>query len=323
MAKKTEKWREFEQLVAKIYTQATPEANVKHNYFIEGKSGRRRQIDVSIESSQGLHSYLTVVECKRYARRVGIRDVEAFITKIQDVRADKGVMVSIVGFDEGAQAQARQYNITLFSYRDAKQADWHKIAASSIWITFTTEEFRPEYMIAQLADGGTVLVKPTESLCTEDEQVCFTGLELAGSMIEHHPFLANVPEAAQHRAPGPMWIEGRISTTVGPFFLTQNGQVNEIDRITLQGDMVVFTYSVNPAFESGHVIENALTGQQPYTEVSSLPFSVESILRSQEGRGITKEEYQANQGLRIFLPPEVSADSTQLRLTITAPSGGS
>src|SRR3712207_7958108 len=55
--------------------------------------------------SQGLHKYLTIVECKRYARRVGIRDVEAFITKIQDVQANKGVMVSTVGFDEGARAQ--------------------------------------------------------------------------------------------------------------------------------------------------------------------------------------------------------------------------
>lgn len=57
MAKKTERWKEFEQLVAQIYRQATPEATVKHNFFITGKSGRRRQIDVSIESTQGLHTY--------------------------------------------------------------------------------------------------------------------------------------------------------------------------------------------------------------------------------------------------------------------------
>lgn len=320
--KKPAKWREFEELVKKIYAQATPEATVRHNYFILGKSGSRRQIDVSIEARQGLHNYLTVVECKDYARPVGIGDVDAFATKIRDVRADKGVMVSSKGFDEGARGQAKENNITLFSYRQASETDWHQAGSASIWFRFTTETFRPEYMIAQLAGGGTTLIGVHEEVFTAEADVFTTGTNIAASLIEHHPFLSDTPEAIAQRGPGPMWLEGRIGTDVGPFFLKRDGELLEIERVVLQGSLEVLEYSVNPAFESGHVIEDAFTGAQPYTEVTSLPFRPEAVMRTQEGRLVTMEEYRTPRGVRFMLPPEARKDTTEFRITITSPNAG-
>lgn len=320
VAKKTERWKEFEQLVTKIHAEATPQATVRHNYSIEGKSGRRRQIDVSIESSQGLHTYLTIIECKRYARRVGIRDVEAFITKLQDVRANKGVMVSVTGFDEGAQAQAHQHNVTLFTYRETKDTDWHGIAAAT-WVTFVAEEFRVDTMRARFTDGERVLVPADAFLCTADQE-CFSARAMAGGVIWDHPGLAATPEAMSERYPGPMWLDAAITTTAGALFLSVCGKPRQVERLSVHGTFVTRRYAVNPTFDDGHMLEDALTGELRYAEMSSLPFNSEAIMRSQEGQELTKEEYLNPRGLRVLLHPEAVAESSKLRIIITAPEGG-
>ncbi len=307
--------------MTQIYTQATPDAEVRHNFKILGRSGRKRQIDISIAAKQGLHSYLTVIECKRYARPVGITTVEAFATKLKDVRANKGVMVSTKGFDEGARAQANQHDITLFSYREAVETDWEKVSAASLWVTFTTEQFVPKYMLAELLDGSVVQVDPREMLCTADDEACFTGLEMAGSMIEHHPFMGFDDDTRVRRGPGAMWIKGRINTTLGPLFIRREDQPYQVDQLTIQGDNQILAYSVNPLFDSGHVMEDALTGLQPYTEVSSVPFNLHAVVHSQEGRVLTEEEYRSTQSTRFFIPPEATAENAQFRITITAPTG--
>jgi len=249
--------------------------------------------------------------------------VEAFATKLQDVRANKGVMVSTKGFDEGARAQAEQHNITLFSYREAVETDWEKVSAGSVWVTFTTEEFIPDVMLAELTDGTVTQIAPLEELYTQGGGVLFTGFELAGSMIEAHPFLAHTYEAASKRGPGRMWISGRLNSSVGPIFVQRASGQHQLDQITIQGDMVIQAYPTNPIFEEGHVIEDALTGQQPYTEVSSAPFNAQAIINSQEGRDVTIEEYRVTMGRNFYIPPEATTDDAQFRLTITSPGIGS
>ncbi len=322
MAKNTERWKEFEQLVAQIYRQATPEATVKHNFFITGKSGRRRQIDVSIESTQGLHTYFTVVECKRYARRVGIRDVEAFVTRLQDVRANKGVMVSVIGFDDGARAQAAQHNVTLLSYREARETDWENVADPASWQSLIVEGFRPDYARLISADETTMKVAPDIVLTNERQTFTATARELAGSLIHSHPMLAPTIEAKQQRYPGPIWLEAAITTEHGPLFVAVGGETRHVVRFLVQGVFSARIYPLNVAFETGHVLEDAITGERPYTEISTLPFSFQSIVQSHEGQELTREEYQAERGARILLPPEVITDTTELRLTIVLPKDG-
>ena len=57
------------------------------------RSGSMRQIDISIRFDQGFYDYLTIVECKDYDRKVSIDRIEAFRAVIEDVGAQKGIMV--------------------------------------------------------------------------------------------------------------------------------------------------------------------------------------------------------------------------------------
>jgi Restriction endonuclease len=134
MPKQTPKWKDFEVLIAKIQSQAAPDAVVRHNHRVVGESGRRRQLDVTISQNIGIHPVFIVIECKHSTRPITIGTVEGFVTKLADVRASKGVMISTSGFDEGAKAVAAKNQISLLVYREAFKMDWQKMFAEGAWL---------------------------------------------------------------------------------------------------------------------------------------------------------------------------------------------
>jgi len=99
----------FEKLVMLIenVTKEHEYIDVSHNRFIIDRNGRKRQIDVLIESDWGrLGKQRVIIECKEWERLVGIDQVEAFITKIDSLGVNKGIIVSRNGFQKGAKETA-------------------------------------------------------------------------------------------------------------------------------------------------------------------------------------------------------------------------
>ncbi len=110
------KWRKFEKLVAGIHLPGEAGTKVKFDDTITDKrTGRPRQIDVSVVSTQGFYKHLVIIECKDKSRKVTVEWIEGFRSKIEDVGAQKGVMVSPLGFTEGAVQKAESYGIDLFT----------------------------------------------------------------------------------------------------------------------------------------------------------------------------------------------------------------
>lgn len=110
------KWRKFEKLVAGIHLPGEAGTKVKFDDTIADKrTGRPRQIDVSVSSNQSFYSHLVIIECKDKTRKVTVEWIEGFRSKIEDVGAQKGVMVSPTGFTEGAVQKAKSYGIDLFT----------------------------------------------------------------------------------------------------------------------------------------------------------------------------------------------------------------
>jgi restriction endonuclease Mrr len=114
------KWKEFESLIAALQKQTAGDATVLHNQRVKGRSGGMRQIDIMISQQVGLYPVSIAIECKRHRRPLGIDKVEAFVTKLRDVSASHGVMVSNTGFDAGAKAIAKGNLVTLLSYRNCE-----------------------------------------------------------------------------------------------------------------------------------------------------------------------------------------------------------
>lgn len=110
------KWRKFEKLVAGIHLPGDAGAIVKFDdTLLDKRTGLPRQIDVSVSSTQGFYRHLAIIECKDKNRKVTVEWIEGFRSKIEDVGAQKGVMVSPLGFSKGAAEKAKSYGIELFT----------------------------------------------------------------------------------------------------------------------------------------------------------------------------------------------------------------
>jgi len=150
---KDPKWKRFEKIVAGINMLTSEGAEVKFNDHIIGKkTGRKRQVDVSIRFKQAYYDYLAIIECKDYAGRVPVKDVEAFSKKLEDLGADKGVMVSREGFQEGASKTAEADGIELFTLTEVK-SDWTKTIKADVltlpWPTNIEFDY-PQFELSEL-----------------------------------------------------------------------------------------------------------------------------------------------------------------------------
>ncbi len=106
---------EFEKIVAKIQAQLDPAAKVTHNERITNKLGHARQFDVVVRGAFAGQPMLGVIECKDLKRKVGTQDVDAFVTKAQDVNANFKILMSRNGFTKQALHQCEHNGIQALS----------------------------------------------------------------------------------------------------------------------------------------------------------------------------------------------------------------
>ncbi|MDD9981512.1 MAG: restriction endonuclease, partial [Gammaproteobacteria bacterium] len=142
--------REFEQLVARIQRQLAPDAEVYHDVKLEGRTtGRKRQVDVLVTQLVGQYEIRIIVECKDYARPVDVKGVETFYGLLDDVGAQKGVLVCPSGFTGTAKARAEGLQIDLYSPVDTEPHKWQaKVAVPALC------DFRSAAMSFGIATSG-------------------------------------------------------------------------------------------------------------------------------------------------------------------------
>jgi Restriction endonuclease len=100
--------KRLERLVAAMHHAESTGAAVIWNDEING-----RQFDVTVRFKFGLHSYLTVIECKDYSSKVSVEKVDALVTKARDVNANKAILISSQGFQSGCFPVAERHGIQL------------------------------------------------------------------------------------------------------------------------------------------------------------------------------------------------------------------
>ncbi len=107
--------KEFERITQAIFQRLREQfgfERVEESMKYKGKrSGRKRQIDATAIKPDGT---MSPIECKLHKRKVGIEDLDKFnsITHAE-LEADEGIIVSSSGFDVGAEAAGRGYNLKL------------------------------------------------------------------------------------------------------------------------------------------------------------------------------------------------------------------
>lgn len=118
-------WKEFELFVADLY-KSSEELQVRHNVTETGKSGALRQIDVLVIQKTKLHTLKTIIECKRWKQKVDRQVIDVLAASIKDLGANKGVIFTTVGYEEGAVQYAKSENIDVLVVREIKDDEWGK-----------------------------------------------------------------------------------------------------------------------------------------------------------------------------------------------------
>lgn len=145
--------REFETLVANLQRKFSKNAEVKQNTLIKGSlTGKKREVDVAIYSEIGGERILIAVECKRRSRKSDVNQVEAFNSKLEDIRANKGVIVSAKGFSKTARILAEKKGISLYRYEDTLSEGWPSGLETSVLIKVW--ELQPKGIYIKRLDGS-------------------------------------------------------------------------------------------------------------------------------------------------------------------------
>lgn len=113
---------EFEIFIKEIFENISAEeknSKIEHNVQIEGADGKR-QVDVLISTTFSGLDFRTIIECKNHGKVLDITFVDEFHSKIQDLKASKGVLVSKNGFSKKALSKASRLGITLCTADTAK-----------------------------------------------------------------------------------------------------------------------------------------------------------------------------------------------------------
>nr|WP_245363515.1 restriction endonuclease [Neorhizobium galegae] len=93
--------------------------------MLDGRSSqRKRQIDVLVRDRIGQYEFLIVIDCKDYKSPVDVKGVEEFHGLVQDVLAQRGVLVCPRGFTKSAKARAQSLQIDLYSPIDTDIHKW-------------------------------------------------------------------------------------------------------------------------------------------------------------------------------------------------------
>jgi hypothetical protein len=128
-------WKIYEDSIAHI-EESYENCTVTRNHKLEGRrSGVQRQVDVWLEAVVGDNHRVTVaIECRRYTGRpVSIKDIDAFVGFLEDVGANKGVMISNSGYTDGAKKRAGNAGIELrmLTIEEAEKFDWDEFVQDS------------------------------------------------------------------------------------------------------------------------------------------------------------------------------------------------
>lgn len=112
---------EYRELVGNVMAALDPGSAVKTEQWITGPDGER-DMDVEVRGTLNGVAHFILVECKDHARRIGICVIDAFESKIRDLKPDRAIMFSNSGFTRDAMKKAKRVGIEMASAMKARDS---------------------------------------------------------------------------------------------------------------------------------------------------------------------------------------------------------
>ncbi|WP_282046655.1 restriction endonuclease [Roseibium album] len=125
-----ETWQELEEMVAAILLECGMESTRTVNLKLP-----RGSVDVDVvakETNDGIQN-LIICECKNWRTNVPRDIVHAFRTVMNEIGANRGYIISRVGFQAGAYEAAEATNISLVTFQEFQEHYFTKWYKTRVW----------------------------------------------------------------------------------------------------------------------------------------------------------------------------------------------
>lgn len=100
-------WKEYETYITRHFQKMFPDTSITHDVRREGLlSKTKRQIDILIEGKIAGFDLTIIVDCKFFNKKVDVKEVESFLSFLQDLKASKGVLITNNGYSKAALNRA-------------------------------------------------------------------------------------------------------------------------------------------------------------------------------------------------------------------------
>lgn len=101
-------WKEYENKVLEYFSVRFPGCLIDRNIELPGRLSKiSREIDILLTTTIFGCSMQLVIECKNWNSKLDVADIGTFIDKLNDVGISKGIIISKLGYSEGAYNRAR------------------------------------------------------------------------------------------------------------------------------------------------------------------------------------------------------------------------
>ncbi len=161
-------WKTYESITKYIYETLGKEFGIKikghgNTCKVVGKSGVEHQIDVLTSLSDGVHTYLTAIECKYWKQKINKDIVMKLAEIIQDSGINKGIIVCKNGFTQDGIEYAKHKNIELVELREIEQNDLNEtpkeIEIADVETQIRVIIKRPEILHIDLGNNRNIEIK--------------------------------------------------------------------------------------------------------------------------------------------------------------------
>jgi tetratricopeptide (TPR) repeat protein len=95
--------KKYEKEIFETFRQAYPDAKISYNQKVIGRYSKiERQIDVLIEGRIAGKKLRLIIDGKYYSKNIDVKEVESFISMVEDVGAAQGILITSKGYSQAA-----------------------------------------------------------------------------------------------------------------------------------------------------------------------------------------------------------------------------
>ncbi len=125
-----ETWQELEEAVTAILSECGMELHRQVTLELP-----RGSVDVDVFASETVDgiAHKTICECKNWRTNIPKEVVHAFRTVMQETGANRGYVISRVGFQRGAVEAAKATNVELVTWQQFQEIYFNKWINNRIW----------------------------------------------------------------------------------------------------------------------------------------------------------------------------------------------